>query len=166
MSVSELLGNPVALSFIAATFLTLVSAVAVIWHKSIVYAAFFLSMLGVGNAILMTLLGYPVIALFHLVVYVGAAVTFILFSVVMLREAPMVELKERYLALIALALLSILLLYVFSGYVGMTSSYYVSYKEITALLVEKYWFALIIAAIALVTTLIEAITLARKEVVS
>ncbi len=166
MSVPEFLMDPVALSFMAAAFMTLVSAVAVIWHKSIVYAAFFLSMLGVGNAILMTLLGYPIIALFHLVVYVGAAVTFILFSVVMLREAPLVELKERYLAFIALALLIIILLYVFRGYMATHTSSYVSYKEITALLVEKYWFALVIAAIALVTTLIEAITLARKEVLS
>ena len=38
------------------------------------------------------------------------------------------------------------------------------YRELANTLVTRFWFPLIIAALALTVTLIEAITLARKEV--
>ena len=157
------LSDPLAVVFILSSLMSVVAAALVVWHKSIVYSAFFLSILGVGNAILFVMLGFPIIALFHLAVYVGAAVTFILFSVVMLKEAPVVELPTKTLAVIAAVVLALLLIKVFSVFTA-EPSFFLNYRDLTTLLVTKYWFALIIAAIALVTTLIEAITLARREV--
>jgi len=157
------LSDPLTVVFILSSLMSVVAAALVVWHKSIVYSAFFLSILGVGNAILFMMLGFPIIALFHLAVYVGAAVTFILFSVVMLKEAPVVELPTKTLAVIAAVVLALLLIKVFSVFTA-EPSFFLNYRDLTTLLVTKYWFALIIAAIALVTTLIEAITLARREV--
>ncbi len=157
------LSDPVVITFLLSSILSVVAALFVVYHRSIVYSAFFLSMLGVGNAILFTLLGFPIIALFHLSVYVGAAVTFILFSVVMLKEAPSVEPPTKALAVISVVVLAIILIKAFSSF-SAEPTFFLSYRELTSLLVTKYWFALIVAAIALVTTLIEAITLARREV--
>ncbi len=157
------LSDPLSVVFILSSLMSVIAAVLIVHHKSIVYSAFFLSVLGVGNAILFTLLGFPIIALFHLSVYVGAAVTFILFSVVMLKEAPVVEPPVKALAVIAAGVLALIMVKIFSVF-SAEPSFLLNYRDLTALLVTKYWFALIVAAIALVTTLIEAITLARREV--
>lgn len=149
--------------FGASALLAVISSILVVFHRSIVYSAFFLSIVGIANAILFSLLGFPIIALFHLVVYVGAAVTFILFSLVMMREVPSVEPGVKVLALSTVVLAVIVFLRIFSA-MGGQPSFLLEYRQLTSILIERYWFALLIAAFALVTTLIEAITIARKEV--
>lgn len=153
--------NP--LIFLISAMLALISSLLVVFHRSIVYSAFFLSMVGIANALLFSLLGFPIIALFHLIVYVGAAVTFILFSLVMMREVPTVEPGLKVAALSSLVLAALVLSRIFLS-VSAQPSFYLEYRELTSILVERYWFALIVASFALVTTLIEAITLARREV--
>ncbi len=157
--------DPYLIVFFLASGGALISALLVVEHKSIVYASFFLALLGTSNAALFVLLGYPIVSLFHLVVYVGAAVTFILFSVVMLREAPLVEPVARGIALIA----ALEVLFLFSvGFLPLLKSQsaggVISLMDISDVLLNKYSFALIVSALALATTMIEAITLARKEV--
>ena len=157
--------EPSVIVFLLASIGAIFSALLVIEHKSIVYASFFLAMLGASNATLFVLLGYPVVSIFHLVVYVGAAVTFILFSVVMMREAPLVEPKARGIAIIA----AVEILLVFSvGFWPLLRSEpiggVISLEDVSDLLLNKYSFALLVAALALATTMIEAITLARREV--
>ncbi|MGY0288387.1 MAG: NADH-quinone oxidoreductase subunit J family protein [Candidatus Methanodesulfokora washburnensis] len=159
----SLLIDPNLLLFILSSFLAVIAAVMVVWHRSIVYSAFFLSILGIANAILFAILGFPIISLFHLAVYVGAAVTFILFSLVMMREAPSVEPETKITAVISVIMLIILFSELFIGARGETS-FYLNYRDLTSILLERYWFSLLVAALALVTTLIEAITLARREV--
>ncbi|MEM2542464.1 MAG: NADH-quinone oxidoreductase subunit J [Candidatus Korarchaeum sp.] len=153
--------NP--LIFLISAMLALISSLLVVFHRSIVYSAFFLSMVGIANALLFSLLGFPIIALFHLIVYVGAAVTFILFSLVMMREVPTVEPGLKVAALSSLVLAILVHSRIFLS-VSAQPSFYLEYRELTSILVERYWFALIVASFALVTTLIEAITLARREV--
>ncbi len=157
--------DPYAIVFFIASIGALISALLVVEHKSIVYASFFLALLGTSNATLFVLLGYPIVSIFHLAVYVGAAVTFILFSVVLLKEAPLVEPVARGIAIIAA--LEVLLLFSV-GFRPLLKSEpingVVSLGDISSLLVDKYSFALLVAALALATTMIEAITLARREV--
>jgi NADH-quinone oxidoreductase subunit J len=110
------------------------------------------------------LLGFTFIAIFFISVYIGAAVTFILFSVTMFEEAPKVETPIRIIALISVVLVAALLAVGFGLNIGseipFTSP---SYMNVASLLTQKYGFALIIASLTLITTLIEAITIARKE---
>ena len=157
--------DPHMIVFFIASIGALVSALLVVEHKSIVYASFFLALLGTSNAALFVLLGYPIVSIFHLAVYVGAAVTFILFSVVLLKEAPLVEPIARGVAVITA--LEVLLLFSV-GFKPLLESEpvqgIISLKEVSEVLVDKYSFALIIAALALATTMIEGITLARREV--
>ncbi len=149
------------LIFLAASILGLVSAALAILHKSLTYAAFFLAMLGISNSILMSLLGFTVLAVFHIAVYVGAAVIFILFSVTLLKEPPPPTPSMRMLALTASAVLIFCLLFIFKG-LNVQAFGNVSYKSLSALLISKYKFALIITTLTLVTTLIEALTLAMR----
>ncbi len=151
--------------FTVLSALILVFAMLVVEHKSIVYAAFFLGMLGLANAVFFSMLGFAFIALFHVAVYVGAAVIFIIFAVTMFKEAPSVEPPVRSLALIMILLIAVTFSLVFSVYretpVPVIDA---SYRLLSRLFVDRYWFPFLVAALALVTTLIEAITLARREV--
>ncbi|HKZ88228.1 MAG TPA: NADH-quinone oxidoreductase subunit J [Candidatus Bathyarchaeia archaeon] len=150
--------------FIVMAAVAVISAILVVEHKSLVYSALFLGILGMANAALFTLLGFNFIALFFVSVYIGAAVTFILFSVSMFEEAPAVERPVRIITLISVIVAAVVLAGVFALYfTGGIQPSYISYRVLASLLTEKYGFALIIAALTLVTTLIEAITIARKE---
>ena len=152
------------LLFIGLAVLAVVSAILVVQHKSLVYSALFLGILGMANAALFTLLGFNFLALFFISVYIGAAVTFIIFSVSMFDEAPSVERPVRIVAIISVVVAAVIIGGVFAmSFTGGIQTSYVSYKELASLLTEKYGFALLIAALTLVTTLIEAITIARKE---
>jgi len=164
MSLSELAADPTVVTFFALAAVTIVSSILVIAHKSLVYSAFFLGVLGMANAALFALLGFTFVALFHVAVYIGAAVTFILFSITMFEEVPSVERPIRLIAALSAVLIFVLLVGTFTLYFNVPfQPGYIEYTELAKLLVERYWFALIIAALTLITTLIEAITLARLE---
>ncbi len=164
MSVLDIPFDAGLMVFIGLATVAVVSSLLVVRHKSIVYSAFFLGILGMANAALFTLLGFAFIAVFYIAVYIGAAVTFILFSVTMYEEAPPVERPIRIVTVISVLLTAFLLIGTFGLYfTGSIQPSYVNYRDLASLLAEKYWFALIIAALTLVTTLIEAITLARIE---
>jgi len=162
--VLELALDPGLILFIALAALAVVSAILVVEHKSLVYSALFLGILGMANAALFTLLGFSFLALFFVSVYIGASVTFILFSVSMFDEAPKVERPVRIITLLSVIIAAVVLAAVFGFYfAGGAQPSPISYRDLASLLAEKYGFALIIAALALITTLIEAITIARTE---
>jgi NADH-quinone oxidoreductase subunit J len=156
------------LTFAIIAVITLISAVMVIEHKSLVYAAIFLAILGISNAVLFALLGFIFVALFHLAVYVGAAVVFIIFSITMLKESPLMSIPTRALGLIftttMVIIVSIMVLNTDILLNIQVPTLVASYRMLANIIVSKYWFHLIIAAVALSVTLIEAITLARREV--
>ena len=150
--------------FIALAAVAVLSSLLVVEHKSLVYSAFFLGVLGMANAALFAMLGFTFIALFHVVVYIGAAVIFILFSITMFEETPSVGRPTKIIAAVLALLTFLLLAFIFVQFFGgPLQPVYLDFRELASLLVQKYWFALIVAALTLVTTLIEAITLARRE---
>ena len=154
-----------SLAFLLTSALAIVSAALVVTHRSLVYAAFFLDILGTANAILFALLGYPLVAVFQLTVYVGSAITFILFSIVMLKEVPETTVPIREFALLTAALTVVALAGVFySVNVVEPVVETIEISTLTDLVVRKYWFALLLSIVSMATTLIEAITLARREV--
>ncbi|HLN89927.1 MAG TPA: NADH-quinone oxidoreductase subunit J [Candidatus Binatia bacterium] len=164
MTVLDIAFNPGTVVFLVLAAMSIVSAILVVEHKSLIYAALFLGTLGMANAALFVMLGFSFIALFFVTVYIGAAVTFILFSVTMFQEAPKVERPVRIIAFVSVVLTGILLVLVFAfRFSDGIQPVYVSYRDLASLLTEKYGFALIIAALTLITTLIEGITIARKE---
>lgn len=164
MSLLDVALNPGTIVFIVLAAVSIVSAIFVVEHKSLIYSALFLGILGMANAALFVLLGFSFIALFFVSVYIGAAVTFILFSVTMFQEAPKVERPVRIIAFVSVVLTATLLVIVFFfHFTNGVQPTYISYRDLASLLTEKYGFALIIAALTLITTLIEGITIARRE---
>lgn len=144
--------------------LTIAFSILVVEHDSLVYGAVSLGFLGIVNAAMFSLLGFTFIALFHLTVYVGAGVIFILFSVTMFRGAPTVEPKVKMVALAIVPLMAISLAVIFWSYSSIpVAADGLSYTELSRTFTEQYWFPFLVTAVALVTTLIEGITLARKE---
>ena len=164
MVVLDIAFNLGTIIFLVLAAVSVLSAILVVEHKSLIYSALFLGILGMANAALFVLLGFSFVALFFVAVYIGAAVTFILFSVTMFQEAPKVERSVRIIALVSVILTAILLALVFVfRFTDGIQPVYISYRDLASLLTEKYSFALIIAALTLVTTLIEGITIARRE---
>jgi NADH-quinone oxidoreductase subunit J len=164
MSVLELVLDPGFLALVMVSAVAVISSLLIVVHKSLVYSAFFLGVLGISNAVLFALLGFTFIALFQVAVYIGAAVTFFLFSVTLFEKVPVVERRIRIVIIAAVLSTIVLLAGIFGTYFGgTTQATEVNFRELTSLLAGKYWFALIIAALTLITTLIEAITLARIE---
>ena len=152
-------------SFSVLAIALVVFATLVVGQRSLVYSALSLGLLGMANAGLFAFLGYTLIAVFHLAVYIGAAVIFILFSVTMFRDIPDVEVSSKILAAITIPLISLILIYIYLPHFNAPlASQDFKYQELSSLFVGRYWFPLIVTGLALVTTLIEGITLARMEV--
>jgi len=154
------------ITFISASILAILSAVMIVKTKSLIYSALFLGLLGISMAIFFALMGYQIVSLFQIIVYVGATVTFIIFSIVMLRETYVMEVSSKILSIST----ATLILLVFAAIIFYTTGTYslipidVSYDKVTELLMENYTLPLIIVIFALITTLIEGIIIARKEV--
>jgi NADH:ubiquinone oxidoreductase subunit 6 (subunit J) len=152
-------------SFSALAIALVVFAAMVVGKKSLVYSALSLGLLGMANAGLFAFLGYTLIAVFHLAVYIGAAVIFTLFSVAMFRDIPDVEGSSKILAAITISFITLILIYIYLPHFNIPlASQDFKYQELSSLFVGRYWFPLIVTGLALVTTLIEGITLARMEV--
>ncbi|KXA88652.1 hypothetical protein AKJ57_06535 [candidate division MSBL1 archaeon SCGC-AAA259A05] len=152
------------LVFSVLSITTIVFSLLVVLQPTLIYSAISLGFLGMANAALFMLLGFPFVGLFHLTVYIGAAVVFILLAATMFKRAPPVEFKVRSLAIIIAFLLAFSLAVVFWSYseVPLSPGSF-SLKNLSNLFVEDYWFPLLVTALALVTTLVEGITLARRE---
>ncbi len=164
MIMLEVALNSGTVVFVALAVVAVIAAILTVEHKSLIYSAVFLGVLGMANAALFVLLGFSFVALFFVAVYLGATVTFILFSITMFEEAPKVERPIRIIALVSVVLTAVLLAVVFAlHFTDGIQPTYINYKDLASLLTEKYGFALIIAALTLITTLIEGITIARRE---
>ncbi|MEM4667197.1 MAG: NADH-quinone oxidoreductase subunit J, partial [Thermofilum sp.] len=66
-----------------AALASLVSAALAVKVKEDFYSAILLGLTGLGVAALIGLLGYTFLAVFHVMVYVGATVTFVVFGVLL-----------------------------------------------------------------------------------
>lgn len=155
------------ITFISASILAISSAVMVVKTRSLIYSALFLGMLGVSMAIFFALMGYQIVSLFQIIVYVGATVTFIIFSIVMLRETYVVEVSSKILSISTATLILLMftaIIFYTTGGVYSSTPINVPYDKVTELLMENYTLPLIIVVFALITTLIEGIIIARKEV--
>lgn len=151
--------------FVVVSIIAIISAIMVIRIKSLVYAAFSLGILGLSIAILFALMGFGFVSLFQVMVYVGATVTFIIFSVIMFRESLVMEAPGKIMSISAGILAAYIFICVF--YIADISAdavVYVPYSKVAELLITDYNFPLIVAIFALVTTLVEGIIIARKEV--
>ncbi len=153
------------LAFLALTGIAVGSALIAVQTRYAVYSAVALGMTGAGVAGLMALLGFGYVAAFHLLVYVGATVTFMAFSVIMLREQPGMLKNLVPLAVVSAILICVTVIVAVNsmGIERHVAPVEMELREAAEALVDKYWFPLILAIVSLATIMIEGISVARGD---
>ncbi|BDB97222.1 NADH-quinone oxidoreductase subunit J family protein [Saccharolobus caldissimus] len=143
-------------------------AIYIVRAKNVFYGAVSLAFLGVSIAALIALeapLTYGIYSVFHILLYVGATVTFLAVSLVMFKDLE-VKIPKGSIGILAGGAVSVLFLitvYISLSQVTVTSLKPINFTILADNILETYWFPLIILIIALLTTLIEAISLARRD---
>ena len=156
MEVVLLLGVLLALASIVVAFLT-------VTLRDLVYSSSLLAVLGSLVAAFLALLGYYLVAAFIVIVYVGAAVMFIVLTVSMLGGGG-VEVRNNLRGALAasatLVALSVALLVL-----GIPSNVFpvnVDVRVVSDSLLSDYALVLAVLLVALAATVIEGIAVARR----
>lgn len=160
MELAELASLLGALGMVLAGFM-------VIKEKSLVYASVYLAVAATFNAGLIALLGYAVVAIFQVAVYVGAAVLFIIVAVTFMGEPARPESRNLLYAVTVFVLgftSFVALLLKVTNEISLASTARVSFPEVLNVFQTRYLLPVIIAFIALAAILIEATVLAKRDV--
>ncbi len=136
----------------------------VVKGKDLVYASSSLAILGILNAIMIAFLGYYLIAAFLVIVYVGAAVMFIIITVSMMggKAKEPVEESKGYFTAGAVGASLFLLVVAMSAYLGFTKPETIKVTDVAASILGDHTFVVGVILLALAATLIEAIAIVRK----
>ncbi len=131
-----------------------------VFHKSLIYSSVFLALLGLANAAIFAMLGYYLVAFVQIVIYVGAAVLFIVISVSMFREPLMTFRSWSFLCVVAA--FAVLLV----AAVALASSAFPGYittvpvQQVVKLIIDN-GFAVVILMFALSIGLVAAVAISR-----
>ena len=156
--------------FLALSVLTIGSAIVALEIRSLIYGSIALMLTLSGIAGFFLLLDAPFVAMFQLSVYVGSIAVLILFTVMLVRRELIfnkVEDKRRRYA--GIVLMIVLMLGIGTIIIGSglktvdTNSSAVDYKKIGEDFLTYYSPALIVMALILASSVIGAMTLARRE---
>jgi len=155
--------------FLAFAVLTIVSAIAALEMRSLVYGGIALMGTLGGIAGFFILLDSPFVALFQIAVYVGSIAVLILF-VIMLVKSELIFLKKedpkrRYagIALMLIIMISLGAVIFNSGLSSITTEEpSVDYREIGEDFLTYYWPALVVMALVLSGSITGAMVLARR----
>lgn len=156
--------------FLALSVLTIGSAIVALEIRSLIYGSIALMLTLSGVAGFFLLLDAPFVAMFQLSVYVGSIAVLILFTVMLVRRELIfnkVEDKRRRYAgigLMIVLMLGIGTIIIGSGLKSVdTNSSAIDYKKIGEDFLTYYSPALIVMALILASSIIGAMTLARRE---
>ncbi|NPA04714.1 MAG: NADH-quinone oxidoreductase subunit J [Crenarchaeota archaeon] len=148
----------------ALTLIAVVSAAGIIAARRTFYSVFWLAGVGLAVAGFMALLGFTYLAAFHLIVYVGAAASFIAFTLLMLGEEAEAgeeahDPRKLGLAVLLAAILWFPVAHVVLRHPPLPGS--VEWRSVASMLTERLWLPLLITVVGLSAALVEAITLTR-----
>jgi NADH:ubiquinone oxidoreductase subunit 6 (subunit J) len=162
--------------FIGVAVLTVGTAIVALEARELIYGAIALAISMLGIAGFFLLLDAPFVAMFQILVYVGAVAVLIIFTVMLVRTQALFATKEdkkRKGAGIALTLIimasfgALLLASGLNGhFANFNSSPAVDFTKIGELMLTYYAPALIILGLTLAGSVIAALALARREDIS
>lgn len=157
-------------AFLALSVLTIGSAIAALELRSLIYGSIALMGTLGGIAGFFLILDSPFVALFQIAVYIGSIAVLILFTVMLVKRELIfkkIEDPKRKLAGIGLMLIIMISLgavILDSGIKQITTnSPPVDFRDIGADFLLYYWPALILMALILASSIIGALTLAKRE---
>ena len=154
----------VSLSVIASSAAAVAFSWLTVTHRSLIYSALFLSLLGLANAAIFFILGFILVAFMQIIIYVGAAVLFIIMSVSMMKEPPKMYMGVKYAAFGAAAALAIaLFLVLFAGSRLSLAPISVSITSMVNYLVSYGYAGLIVLFIMLSIALLASIAIVRRD---
>lgn len=142
----------------------IVTAYYVVRHRDLVYSSVALALLAGMTAVFTALLGFGLVAAFIVIVYVGAAVMFIIVSVTMLGGGGEEARNEAQGILAAAGILAGLGVALVAAGVFKAYTYPSAYtaSEVSQELLSNYSPVLWVLVAALAATLLEAIAVARR----
>jgi NADH-quinone oxidoreductase subunit J len=158
------------LAFVVLSILTVGAAILSLESRQVVYGAVALAFSFLGVAGLFILLDATFVALFQIIVYVGAIAVLILFTVMLVTKDVEAEAKRepvRPMA-IAIAVIIALLVGIVASVSNLTSMYptapaTISVIDIGNLLTSTYAFPLEILALILGASIVGALTMAKAD---
>jgi len=162
--------NMVDTFFLAFAVLTIVSAIAALEMRSLVYGG--LALMGTlgGVAGFFILLDSPFVALFQIAVYVGSIAVLILFTIMLVKRELIFQKKEdpkrRYagIGLMLVIMIGLGAVIFDSGISSITTDEPpVDYREIGKDFLTYYWPALVAMALVLAGSITGAMVLARRD---
>ncbi len=159
--------------FIAVAVLTVGTAILALEVRELIYGAISLAISMLGIAGFFLLLDAPFVAMFQILVYVGAVAVLIIFTVMLVRTEALFTTKEDKkrkgagIALTLIIMLSLGALLLASGLSGRFADFdtvpAIDFTEIGEMMVTYYAPALIILGLTLAGSVIAALALARRE---
>jgi NADH:ubiquinone oxidoreductase subunit 6 (subunit J) len=160
--------------FIAVAVLTVGSAIIALEARELIYGAIALAISMLGIAGFFLLLDAPFVAMFQILVYVGAVAVLIIFTVMLVRTQALFTTKEDKkrkgagIALMLIIMASLGALLLASGLNGQFGSNFnsspaVDFTKIGELMLTYYAPAFIILGLTLAGSVIAALALARRE---
>lgn len=159
--------------FIGVAVLTVGTAIIALEARELIYGAISLAISMLGIAGFFLLLDAPFVAMFQILVYVGAVAVLIIFTVMLVRTQALFTTKEDRkrkgagIALMLIIMASFGALLLASGLNGhfdnFNSSPAVDFTKIGELMLTYYAPALIILGLTLAGSVIAALALARRE---
>jgi NADH:ubiquinone oxidoreductase subunit 6 (subunit J) len=159
----------VDVTFLVLAAVTIVSAIVALEAKEVVYGALALALCFVGIAGFFALLDAVFLAMFQLMVYVGAIAVLILFTVMLVRREEWLKVKEC-VHKAAGVLVAIVVALCFGYFVYASTMTHITplveqapFTLIGAQILSEYWLAFIALALVLASAVIGAVVLAKLE---
>jgi NADH-quinone oxidoreductase subunit J len=146
------------------------SAITIVKQRVVLYSAVALAFLGFAVAGLAALLSpgaYGIYSVFHVLLYVGATVTFIALTIVLFRgidvkPSPTAGTILGIAVAFLVAVVTVVAVYpVTQGTFSQPQA--LDLVELANQLLGTYWFPIVVLIVGLVTTVIEALALARRR---
>ncbi|MGC8557471.1 MAG: NADH-quinone oxidoreductase subunit J family protein [Nitrososphaeria archaeon] len=148
------------IALIIMAVMAIVFAAITVFYKSLVYSAVFLAFLGLTNAAIFYIIGYPLLAFIQIIIYVGSGVLFIIIAVSMLKQPSVSRVNIRSELALALFIIAFLIAIAISIGIVPISVGYISVQELVSYIASHGEISVIILLTVLSFALIASISIA------
>jgi len=134
-----------------------------VFHRSLIYSAVFLAFLGLTNAAVFFVLGFPLLAFIQIIIYVGSGVLFIIIAVSMLKEPKEAKVNFGNWAALAIFIVAFAVAIVVSIGIMPSSTGYIGIFSLVQYIVAKGETSVFVLLAVLSAALIASISIAIRD---